>query len=212
MLAESLLLKKSSILKTYLVLLTLISMTLFGCTDVALSSNTDSETPAPDSLSNGQLVEISLQHIKIKKDKYQISNPDERLLLRNVNRDQYNTQHLEFTQQYNEIPIWGDEILVHIRDKEVYLINGNIFPDGFLLSSPTVPKLTSSDAEEIAMQEISISHSGANSKSQLVILPDSIYSGRLCYFVEVTFGLNRHLLFVDALNGTILKKLEGMPG
>ncbi len=105
MLAESLLLKKSSILKTYLVLLTLISMTLFGCTDVALSGNPESETPAPDSLSNGQLVEISLQHIKIKKDKYQISNPGERLLLRNANRDQYNTQHLEFTQQYNEIPI-----------------------------------------------------------------------------------------------------------
>jgi len=189
----------------------LISMILLGCTDVSLSGNPESETPAPARLSNDQLVEISLQHIKIKKDEYQISNPDERLLLRNVKRDQYNTQHLEFTQQYNEIPIWGEEILVHIRDKEVYLISGNIFPDGFSLSSPTVPKLTSSDAEKIAMQEIPISQSGAKSKSQLVILPDNIYSGRLCYFVEVTFGLNRHFLFVDALNGTILKKLEGMP-
>ena len=121
-------------------------------------------------------------------------------------------QHLEFSQQYNGIPIWGDQILVHIRDKEVYLLNGNIFPDGFSLSSSTVPKLTSDDAAKIALQQISISQSEGKSKSQLVIFPDNNNSGRLCYFVEVTVGLNRHLLFVDAINGTILKTLEGMPG
>lgn len=186
-------------------------MTLLGCTDVAFSSNQESAPPAPASLSNDRLLEISLQHIKTNKDKYQISNPDERLLLRNVKHDQYNTQHLEFTQQYNEVPIWGEDILVHIRDKEVYLITGNIIPDGFSLSSSTVPKLTSRDAEKIARQEISIGQSEAKTKSQLVILPNHLYSGRLCYFVEVTIGLSRHFLFIDALNGTILKILEGMP-
>jgi len=212
LLNKSLLLKDGEILKTCLALTMQISMTLLGCTDVAFSGNPESETPAPVSLSNDQLVEISLQFIKLKKDEYQVSNPDERLLLGNVKRDKYNMQHLEFSQRYNEIPIWGEQILVHIRDQEVYLVNGNIIPDGFSLSSPTVPKLTSSDAEKIALQEISISQSEGKSKSQLVILPDNLYSGRLCYFVEVTFGLNRHFLFIDAINGTLLKKLEGMPG
>ena len=199
-------------MKDCLALTMLISMTLLGCTDVAFSGNPEPETPAAVSLSNDQLVEISLQFIKIKKDEYQISNPDERLLLRNVKREKYNMQHLEFSQQYNEIPIWGEQILVHIRGKEVYLLNGNIFPDGFSLSSSTVPKLTSGDAEKIALQEIAISQSEGKSKIQLVILPDNLYSGRLCYFVEVTFGLNRHFFFIDAINGTLLKKLEGMPG
>jgi len=140
-----------------------------------------------------------------------ISKPENDLLLKDYKKDQLGFQHLRFQQISQQIPIWAQELIVHInRENQVYRVDGELYEvPQFTLP----PKLTSQDAMLKAINNMNLITEGqwVAKNSELYIYQHKNLPATLAYYVEINQGLFRHFIFIDADNGTIIDRIEGSP-
>ena len=200
---------------TKLSLIKLLYLALFlplvfaGCMETAQSQKSSIQKPAESEDGDRILLNIAYDYLRSNIEKYGITDPDRQLSLKGIKKDT-NTQHLKFVQQVNGVPIWGNELIVHIRDKEVYFAQGKIQSSLFKLS--VTPQIAAKKAEQIARRHVLDDATiSSTTTSQLMILPNATGSGALTYLIEINQGLKRYILFVDALNGHVIKQVDAMP-
>ncbi len=140
---------------------------------------------------------------------YQVYNPRQHLNLLEIKRDQYGLQHIKLSQQINGVPIWGGDIIVHIRGNQVYRLDGDVHAPSEKIN--TDPNITPNKAESIAIDNYATPYKNGVVNSSLQILVDDAGAFILAYLVEIKSGLNRFMIFVDALNGKLIKEVDGMP-
>ncbi|MBW1810586.1 MAG: hypothetical protein JRJ87_20505, partial [Deltaproteobacteria bacterium] len=124
--------------------------------------------------------------------------------------------HVRLIQTYQDIPVFGGELIVHRKDSEITLINGNLVIG---INLDTKPAILAEDAVEIGQAwfdtQIAFEAFGQNfiferEQNQLVIFRTIDNRAHLAYqvifFNELQHGVNPGLwnVFVDAKMGDVL--------
>ena len=122
--------------------------------------------------------------------------------------DELGYQHLKYRQLYKGVPVWQSDMIMHINaEQEIYRVDGQHRKlGGDLDVSPTLSDNQAADKAAEALSE-----SGRNWLSEtreLIIFPAG-EKAMLAWLIELSSGLNRKSVIIDAHNGAVLKILEG---
>ncbi len=155
----------------------------------------------------------SMNFLENAKGLMSIKNPSEEFRIVNSKEDDLGYTHIKYQQQINGIPVYGSEVIYHIKGDESFL-NGRYEPTPELDSY--VPVVAREAAEEIAVQDLGGITKVENDqfklfdfeavKSELVV-----YEGRLSYQMSVYKNIiDLWEYFVDATTGEIIHKHSNM--
>lgn len=168
---------------------------------------------------NNSLADTSHKSIsEILKDSLSLT-PQEFFSEVNVITDKYGGVHYRLQQYYQDIPIWGKQTVVHLRQGQIYRLSGELVRklDQFSLS----PVIISSDqAMEIAKSWLKKNSPQprwhySNEKSQLYLVVSD--SGEVTSVYQISFlasnashDLTRPFFHIDSSSGTIARQWEGL--
>lgn len=157
-----------------------------------------------------EYLEAAAPAMKIKHPKSEFSIKSEEL-------DDIGMKHIRLQQMYNNIPVYGGEVMLHETNNQIDFLNGYYFPS-FDLEN-TTPSFSVEKGEEMVFANlgkqityaIDISQFGnMETKSELVIYPYQDQF-KLAYHYTVYKNLiERWEYFIDAKSGEILNKYESM--
>ncbi|MBL0387297.1 PepSY domain-containing protein [Tumebacillus sp. ITR2] len=159
----------------------------------------------------GEPFEMALTFLDSIRDLYHVDKAKKSFALKRVDHDELGMQHVRLTHVVNGIPVWGDEIIVHIdKSRVVRSINGqftaNVEQNSERLKKPT---LDAQAAIKAALADVKVEHPDAPPQALLHYFahpePDQI---NLVYIVNV-YDKNTPAdwkVFVDAMTGDILYK------
>ena len=87
---------------------------------------------------------IAREFLSRHKGIYGISAQDEELRLKNIGIDENDNRHVRFHQMYKDLPVFGNEMIVHMNANNVVVgSNGSFIPE---LDIPDTPKISKDDA------------------------------------------------------------------
>jgi bacillolysin len=133
---------------------------------------------------------------------------DDELALRSAATDGYGVTHLRYDQRYQGLPVFGRQLLLHIRDGEVLAANGRFASD---IGVTTSPHVSTTGAEWVASGAIPVrGERRLVGDPELLIHVDGVDRARLAWKVSVAsaepFGLWR--VFVDAVSGDVIRAYD----
>ncbi len=172
--------------------------------------------PLATHTSNG--TSTGAQFLKEYGKKFGISNILTDIKLSRIKKDELGMQHLSFKQYYNNIPVYGGQLLVHLgSDLSVKSANGNIVGD---IKLSTVPKITKETArilvETIARKSFSFINPKANTPTLYIFNKHSFNrkeenKNYLVWEVVVkdSTAFQRELLYINAETGDLVYHLSG---
>ncbi|HPM58869.1 MAG TPA: hypothetical protein PLN72_04755 [bacterium] len=145
--------------------------------------------------------ETLLLFLKENSDTFKIQAPELELKLLRSDEDELGFTHYRYARLIREVPVYGDELTLHINNKsQLYMVNGQYHPTQLPESKPT---LTAEKAEAIALEKGQAHRMQAIDKTGLVFYP--VEEGlRLAWHVILRGGLNKWDYFIDAADGRIL--------
>lgn len=157
-------------------------------------------------------------HLRALKDYLQVENPGEefRIIAQQEGKNGY--IHYKLQQYYQEVPVYGGELTVHLKNDQIELLNGTSFASPDL--SRTIPALTQSKAEQQALYEVSKITTVKSptdfqrkvmglepTQSELFVYHTDGKNGaaKLAWRIEVVPNVaHREVYFIDAQSGAIL--------
>ena len=160
-------------------------------------------------------IQVDPQHLELAYDylvKNRIAlglkNPRKELKLIAYQADKLDFKHIKFQQLFNNVPVWNSFLTVHINVSDiVYRVSGQPYQD--IGDINTTPALSAKEAGEHAVQTDTTDNGNWKpEKAELCIFLDG-HTGRLAYEVTVTKGFVRKFVFIDAMNGELIKTLTG---
>lgn len=137
-----------------------------------------------------------------------LDDPDAELQLERIERDQLGRRHLRFSQSFGGLPVWPDELIVHVDAA------GNVdLMDGAFVRSPNevdrTPQIAPDEAIERARRAVPDGASRPTSTPALVIYAPLDHAPRLAWKLEVFVSIiSRWLVVVDATDGAILSQFN----
>lgn len=133
-----------------------------------------------------------------------LDNPDQELTLTHHEVDHLQRCHLRFSQQYQNLPVWPAEVMVHLNPKgHVDVIEGSSIPTPRKLV--TNPVITPQTARTQARTIVPNSATATVSTPELIIYAPVDTATHLAWKLEVTVSdTARWLVVIDAINGTTL--------
>ncbi|GAB4049295.1 M4 family metallopeptidase [Spirosoma litoris] len=144
-----------------------------------------------------------------------LDNPEASFTVSRTETDDLGQMHIRLTQTHRGVPVLGSELVAHLADNEVTLLNGHYQPVSADLV--TTPKLTISDASEQALRDVrktSIVRSfGDNllkmksTEGELCVFTMPAGAAKLAYALTVRPNmLERWEYVIDAQTGEVLDK------
>jgi bacillolysin len=171
-------------------------------------------------LRGAPLIQKGQQYLDFFKRELKITDPRGEFVLVQESKDELQQSHLRLRQQYRGLEVYGGEVLLHLKDDKVYMLNGRYFASPQLKS--VTPKITEANALQIAMAEIGktekirtfgpqeiLAVGQQVAKKQLVIYHPQVRDEKatLCWYFEIASSfLSRWAYFVDAQTGEVLHK------
>ena len=137
-------------------------------------------------------------------DLLRLDDPHSELVLIRRHTDELGRTHLRFRQQYQGLPVWPADVIVHLNpDGHVDVMNGVFVPTPKKLG--TVPVLDEAAAVEYARTGLTDGAEAEVTASELIIYAPGDTPPRLAWKLELAIGLtSRWLVVIDALNGAEL--------
>lgn len=134
-------------------------------------------------------------------DLLRLDDPNAELVLVRRQTDELGRTHLRFRQQYQGVPVWPADIIVHLGPEgHVDGMNGAFVPTPKNLS--TVPTLDEATAVEYARTGLTDGDKAEVTSSELIIYAPGDTPPRLAWKLELAIGLTSHwLVVIDAVNG-----------
>ncbi|MCU0325376.1 MAG: M4 family metallopeptidase [Spirosomaceae bacterium] len=175
--------------------------------------------PNPSKSGRKTMQVMGMDFLNEVKAKLRIENPAQELEMVDMNTDELGMTHIKIHQKYNNIEVYGSEILLHSKGEQIDLLNGRSYPTPQLNS--TAPSISADKAIELAMNDVSkhaiVQKSGVAAKllakqadkADLIIyhLNEKPDAERLVYHATIKPNLlERWEYFVDANSGEILDK------
>ncbi len=157
------------------------------------------------------------------KSVLQIKEPGAEFSVRKKQVDKVGKQHLRMQQEYEGIPVFASEVIVHLKDGQVDFFNGRYFPSPDLTT--TTPAISDEAAIEVVKTnvqgestlkaltatELRFVPEGKQFKSKLVIyhLDGKADAEHLAWQITAFPNItDRWEYFVDAIDGSILHKIR----
>jgi Zn-dependent metalloprotease len=146
-------------------------------------------------------VDSVLRFMAANPEIFKLRDPAKELVLQKQSTDEMGFEHLRFSRLHNAMPIWNDDLILHINKKgDLYLVNGNYH------ASQMVPSYASIGADKAA--EIALA-AGKEKKMDQVKENVSVWypvngSLRPAFHLVLSNGMNSWDFFVAADNGEIL--------
>ncbi|HEY90566.1 MAG TPA: M4 family metallopeptidase, partial [Dehalococcoidia bacterium] len=148
---------------------------------------------------------------------FAIKAPEEELLLKDTSTDKQGNRHLRFQQMHHGIPVFGNELIVHLKsDNVIQGTNGAIMPG---IDVSTTAKLSAGDARKNALADVPDNREIPGKEPILLVLVHE-EKPSLCWHLTVE-GTDRALdgsevpaewaYFVDALTGNITWRYNNLP-
>jgi Zn-dependent metalloprotease len=154
---------------------------------------------------------IAVDFVNHYRSLFKLKQPREELIVSSAQIDNLDYKHIRLQQVYQDIPVWGSELIVHINaDEVVYLAGGQYIP------SPDSISLKPSFNEEKAIEYASklpsdLKHHCPQCTARLVIYFDNIISPHLAYLVEAGSRFSRSSqLMLDAHSGDLLTRIPSV--
>ena len=139
-----------------------------------------------------------------------LDNPDSELSLNRQESDDLNRRHIRFNQNYQGLPVWPAELVVHLDPQgSVDLVNGAFIPTpNTLITKPVV----STQAALTAARAYAPGSEEANaSQPELIVYGALDRPARLACKLELDISIGSHwVVVVDALNGQILTAFDNV--
>lgn len=158
-------------------------------------------------------VPAALCFVKHYSTLFRLSDPDNELKLSTrwgsgVEKDDRNITHVSFKRVYNDIEVWGSELLFHFNpDGSVYAFGGIYRPS---FQGSTTPTITSQQAIEIAQKDYGLPEEPTNVTTNLVFFPLN-NTDRLAWEVHYSTRYTPSAVYIiDAENGNILHRDSGI--
>ena len=134
-------------------------------------------------------------------DLLRLDDPNAELVLVRRHTDELDRTHLRFRQQYQGVPVWPADIIVHLSPEgHVDGMNGAFVPTPTGLG--TTPTLDEAAAVEYARTGLTDGAEAEVTSSELIIYAPGDTPPRLAWKLGLAIGLASHwLVVIDALNG-----------
>ena len=134
-------------------------------------------------------------------DLLRLDDPNAELVLTRRHTDKLGRTHLRFRQQYQGVPVWPADIIVHLNPAgHVDVMNGAFVPTPKDLS--TVPVLDEATAVEYARTGLTDGAEAEVTASELIIYAPGDTPPRLAWKLELAIGLTAQwVVVIDAVNG-----------
>lgn len=134
-------------------------------------------------------------------DLLRLDDPNAELVLVRRQTDELDRTHLRFRQQYQGVPVWPADIIVHLNPEgHVDVMNGAFVPTPKDLS--IVPALDEATAVEYARTGLTDGDKAEVTSSELIIYAPGDTQPRLAWKLELTVGLAAQwVVVIDAENG-----------
>lgn len=153
-------------------------------------------------LTDSKAIQIAYDYLAKEKA---IADPARELPVRAVTTDELGLVHVNLDHVINDVPVWGEDFKVHLdKESRVYSAAGK-FSAG-LTHMQTTPRLSAQQARSELQKDYT---EWTINNYKLVILPD-FTPPVLAYVFSVTHDFKTQLIFVDANNGRIVKRLDGV--
>ncbi|MVM40632.1 T9SS type A sorting domain-containing protein [Spirosoma sp. HMF3257] len=144
-----------------------------------------------------------------------LDDPAANFTVARTETDDLGQMHIRLTQMHRGIPVLGSELVAHLTDNQVTLLNGHYQP--ILADLATTPKLALADASEQALRDVrktsTVRSFGDNllkmksSEGELCIFPTPDGGAKLAYALTVRPNmLERWEYVIDAQTGDVLDK------
>jgi Zn-dependent metalloprotease len=168
-----------------------------------------------------QASDISTNYLDDNKLLFRIVNPKEELKIANSNSDKEGLTHIKYLQHFENIPIWGKELYIHLDATDnIYLINSNTVPtfEDFTTNTQTldeqaITNIGSSDLEkfckieEISAEYKAIMNYSAPTLKKYIWCDNEEHKPYLAYFLNIRPNMRDNwYYFIDAVTGNILEK------
>ena len=134
-------------------------------------------------------------------DLLRLDDPNAELVPVRRHTDELGRTHLRFRQQYQGVPVWPADILVHLNPAgQVDVMNGAFVPTPTELS--TTPVLDEATAVEYARTGLTDGAGAEVTASELIIYAPGDTPPRLAWKLELTIDVTAHwVVVIDAING-----------
>lgn len=169
------------------------------------------------STANRSTTAIVYEYLEAAAPAMKIKNPHTEFSVKSEEQDEIGMKHIRMQQMYNNIPVYGGEVVLHSADNKINFLNGHYYPS-FELENLT-PSLSVQKGEEIVfgilgkqtVYNYDMSQFGnMDSKSELVIYP-YLEQFKLAYHYTVYKNIiERWEYFIDAQSGEVINKYESM--
>jgi len=199
------------------------SLRLAGRQDLEIALDDNLTTPT---LLRGQLADLS----NVKKENrpeplllfftenaelFKLLAPDSELRLLRSDEDELGFVHYRYARLHRGVPIYGDELIVHVDDKaRLYMVNGSYHPsivkDDSEAGAEPSNQAASSDSILSAQQATDLAlEKGSSHKMQAVDSVELVYypvdkNLSLAWYVTLKGGMNKWDYFIDAHDGRVL--------
>lgn len=161
-------------------------------------------------------IERTFSFFEENKSIFKIDNPRHEFQFLESNFDDLGVEHLKFQQKLNNLPIYGAELLVHLKNNNVETINGNILPSlkfesGEAISLERVISNIKVDLSKngVILQEYGLNNKFFNTKKEsveLLIYPKASHNYLAYQVVYKPNILERWVYFVNAQTGEVIDK------
>ena len=134
-------------------------------------------------------------------DLLRLDDPHAELVLVRRHTDELGRTHLRFRQQYQGMPVWPADIIVHLNPAgQVDVMNGAFVPTPKDLS--TIPVIDEATAVEYARTGLTDGDKAEVTASELIIYAPGDTPPRLAWKLKLTIGLTAQwVVIIDAVNG-----------
>ena len=134
-------------------------------------------------------------------DLLRLEDPHAELVLTRRHTDKLGRTHLRFRQQYQGVPVWPADIIVHLNPAgQVDVMNGAFVPTPKDLS--TLPVIDEATAVEYARTGLTDGAEAEVTASELIIYAPGDTPPRLAWKLKLTIGLTAQwVVIIDAVNG-----------
>jgi bacillolysin len=163
----------------------------------------------------GEPLANALAFLDAVRELYHFDKAKKTFRLKRIDRDELGMTHVRLTHVSNNIPVWGDELIVHF-DKEgvVRSINGQFTPK---IEEHTAgmkkPTLIPGQAVEKALKEVGVDKPARKPTAMLYFFPHPDPDTVTLVYVVSVYDPQKPAdwrVFVDAINGDVVYKYNDL--
>jgi bacillolysin len=167
-----------------------------GCPSVVEQQTTQSKYAAQ-----------ALIYLKANPGEHGVTEPSKQLTFLCENVDELQQKHVRFQQSYDGVPVWGRQVIVHF-DKQDQATSTSGAIQSITQKVMAKPKLDKSAALSTAAK--TAGEGWKAQSSSLYVYPQE-GAPRLAHLVNVSKGLQRSMIFIDAETGVVLNEISASP-